>query len=49
MAEFDREKLKAAFVVGKIPLSDDDIRRLDGLCERSHSNIELGGPHASKT
>ena len=31
MAEFDRKELKAAFEVGKIPLSDDDIRRLDGL------------------
>jgi hypothetical protein len=31
MAEFDREELKAAFEAGKIPVSDDDIRRLDGL------------------
>src|SRR5215471_9546159 len=31
MAEFDRKELKAAFEVVKIPLSDDDIRRLDGL------------------
>ena len=31
MAEFDREELKAAFEAGKIPISDDDIRRLDGL------------------
>ena len=30
MAEFDREELKAAFEAGKIPISDDDIRRLDG-------------------
>ena len=31
MAEFDREELKAAFEAGKIPVSDDDIRRLDGF------------------
>jgi hypothetical protein len=31
MAEFDREKLKAAFEAGKIPVSDDNIRRLDAL------------------
>ena len=31
MAEFDREELKAAFEAGKIPISDDNIRRLDGL------------------
>ena len=31
MAEFDREELKAAFGAGKIPVSDDNIRRLDGL------------------
>ena len=31
MAEFDREKLKAAFEAGKIPVNDDNIRRLDGL------------------
>ena len=31
MAEFDREELKTAFEAGKIPISDDDIRRLDGL------------------
>jgi hypothetical protein len=31
MAEFDREELKAAFEAGKIPVSDDNIRRLDGL------------------
>jgi hypothetical protein len=31
MAEFDREKLKAALEAGKIPVSDDNIRRLDGL------------------
>ena len=31
MAEFDREELKAAFEAGKIAVSDDNIRRLDGL------------------
>ena len=31
MTEFDREELKAAFEAGKIPVSDDDIRWLDGL------------------
>src|SRR6267142_6625235 len=31
MAEFDREELKAAFEAGNIPVSDDNIRRLDGL------------------
>jgi hypothetical protein len=31
MAEFDREGLKAAFEAGKIPVSDDNIRRLDGV------------------
>jgi hypothetical protein len=31
MAEFDREDLKAAFEVGKIPVADDNIMRLDGL------------------
>ena len=31
MAEFDREELKAAFKAGKIPVSDDNIRRLDSL------------------
>ena len=31
MAEFDREELKAAFEAGKIPISDDNIRRMDGL------------------
>jgi len=31
MAEFDRGELRAAFEAGKIPVSDDDIRRLDGL------------------
>jgi hypothetical protein len=31
MAEFDREELKAAIEAGKIPASDDNIRRLDGL------------------
>jgi hypothetical protein len=31
MAEFDREELKAAFEAGKIPVSDDNIRRLDSL------------------
>jgi hypothetical protein len=31
MAEFDREELKAAFEAGTIPISDDNIRRLDGL------------------
>jgi hypothetical protein len=31
MAEFHWEELKAAFEAGKIPVSDDDIRRLDGL------------------
>ena len=31
MAEFDREKLKAALEAGKIPISDDNIRRMDGL------------------
>jgi hypothetical protein len=31
MAEFDREELNAAFEAGKIPVSDDNIRRLDGL------------------
>jgi hypothetical protein len=30
MVEFDREELKAAFEAGKIPVSDDYIRRLDG-------------------
>jgi hypothetical protein len=30
MAEFDREKLKAALEAGKIAVSDDNIRRLDG-------------------
>jgi hypothetical protein len=30
MAEFDREELKAAFEAGKIAVSDDNIRRLDG-------------------
>src|SRR5262245_2430287 len=30
MAEFDREELKAAFEAGQIPISDDEIRRLDG-------------------
>jgi hypothetical protein len=31
MDKFDREELKAAFEAGKIPVSDDYIRRLDGL------------------
>ena len=31
MAEFDREQLKAAIAAGKIPVSDDNIRRLDSL------------------
>ena len=31
MGEFDREELKAAFEAGKIPVSDDNIRRLDDL------------------
>ena len=31
MAEFDREQLKAAIAAGTIPVSDDNIRRLDGL------------------
>ena len=31
MAEFDREKLKAALEAGKIPISEDNIRRMDGL------------------
>jgi hypothetical protein len=31
VAEFDRQKLKAAFEAGKIIASDDYIRRLDGL------------------
>ncbi len=31
MAEFDPEELKAAFEAAKIPVSDDNIRRLDGL------------------
>jgi hypothetical protein len=31
MADFDREELKAAFESGKIPVSDDNIRRLDAL------------------
>ena len=31
MAEFDREELKAAVEAGEIPVSDDTIRRLDGL------------------
>ena len=31
MAEFDREALKAAFETGKIPVSDDNIRLLEGL------------------
>src|ERR1700756_4755706 len=31
MAEFDRDKLKAALEAGKIPVSDENIRRLDGL------------------
>jgi len=31
MAEFDREKVKAALQAGKIPVSDDNIRRLDDL------------------
>jgi hypothetical protein len=31
MAEFDWEELKAAFEAGKIPISDDNIRRMDGL------------------
>jgi hypothetical protein len=31
MAEFDRGELRAAFEAGKIPISDDNIRRLDGL------------------
>jgi hypothetical protein len=31
MAEFDREELKAAFEAGRIPISDDDIIRLDGV------------------
>jgi hypothetical protein len=31
MAEFDREELKAAFEAGRIAVSDDNIRRLDGL------------------
>jgi len=31
MVEFDQEKLKAAFEAGKIPVSDNNIRRLDGL------------------
>ena len=31
MAVFDREELKAAFEAGKIAVSDDNIRRLDGL------------------
>ena len=30
MAEFDREELKAAFEAGKIPVSADNIGRLDG-------------------
>jgi hypothetical protein len=28
---FDREELKAAFEAGKIPVRDDNIKRLDGL------------------
>jgi hypothetical protein len=31
VAEFDPEELKAAFEAGKIPVSDETIRRLDGL------------------
>ena len=31
MAEYDQEKLKAALEAGKIPISDDNIRRMDGL------------------
>jgi hypothetical protein len=31
VVEFDREELKAAFEAGKIPVSDDNINRLDGL------------------
>jgi hypothetical protein len=30
MAEFDREELKAAFEAGKIPVSEDNIGRVDG-------------------
>ncbi len=30
MAEFDREELKVAFEAGKIPVSEDNIGRLDG-------------------
>ena len=30
MADFDREELKAAFEAGKIAVSDNNIRRLDG-------------------
>jgi hypothetical protein len=31
MAEFDRGELRAAIEAGKIPVIDDNIRRLDGL------------------
>jgi hypothetical protein len=31
MAKFDHEELKAALEAGKIPVSDDSIRRLDGF------------------
>jgi len=33
MTEFDREELKAALQLGKIPFSDDDVRRLDRLLQ----------------
>ena len=33
MAEFDPEELKAALQLGKIPFSDDDVRRLDRLLQ----------------
>jgi hypothetical protein len=49
MAEFDREKLKAAFEAGKIPVSDVNPGGWMALYGLSHSNIELGRSHASKT
>ena len=49
MAEFDREELKAAFETGKIPVSDDNIRRWTAFCGRSQANIGHGRSHASKT
>jgi len=39
MAEFDREDLKAAFEVGKIPVADDNIMRLDGLLRSARAAI----------